>query len=306
MPVMLEEVDRRAWRCAQTEPISTARSVAAVMRARCCRSWTRTGRLLVMDRDPQAIAAARREFGARCARRDPARQISRTWPSGRRRDGGLDGVLLDLGVSSPQLDDAQRGFSFRADAPLDMRMDPSQRRKRGGMACASASEAEIADVLWKYGEERMSRRIARAIVARRAERRRRRDTANLPNSSRASSADRDPASIRRRARSRRLRIAGQRRTRRARTRSPAAACPAAAGRALSGDQLPFAGRPHRQTFHPRRSRHAADAARLAAAARDRTAAASDRQRAVSRGDAKSRATRARAAPCCAWQSGSRQ
>ena len=87
------------------------------------------------------------------------------WPA---TQAGLDGVLLDLGVSSPQLDDAQRGFSFRADAPLDMRMDPTS-GKSAAEFLAQASEAEIADVLWKYGEERMSRRIAKAIVARRAE-----------------------------------------------------------------------------------------------------------------------------------------
>src|SRR5205085_333785 len=81
---------------------------------------------------------------------------------------GLDGVLLDLGVSSPQLDDASRGFSFRADAPLDMRMDTTSGESAADFL-ARASESEIADVLWKYGEERMSRRIARAIVERRRE-----------------------------------------------------------------------------------------------------------------------------------------
>ncbi|MGI1661080.1 16S rRNA (cytosine(1402)-N(4))-methyltransferase RsmH [Palleronia sp. KMU-117] len=80
----------------------------------------------------------------------------------------LDGVVLDLGVSSMQLDQAERGFSFRADGPLDMRMGAE-----GGTAADivnTASEAEIADILFHYGEERASRRIARAIVARRAER----------------------------------------------------------------------------------------------------------------------------------------
>src|SRR5690606_22599889 len=80
--------------------------------------------------------------------------------------GGLDGVLFDLGVSSPQLDVAERGFSFGKDGPLDMRMDPD-----GGESAAQwlarADEKEIADVLWTLGEERMSRRIARAIVAER-------------------------------------------------------------------------------------------------------------------------------------------
>ena len=77
--------------------------------------------------------------------------------------GKLDGVLLDLGVSSPQLDDPERGFSFLHDGPLDMRMNPAQ----GISASAwlmSAKEKEIADVLWELGEERFSRRIASRIV----------------------------------------------------------------------------------------------------------------------------------------------
>jgi 16S rRNA (cytosine1402-N4)-methyltransferase len=125
------------------------------------------GRLLVMDRDPQAIAAARSEFGgdARVQIRHGDFADLAEWPA---THSGLDGVLLDLGVSSPQLDDAQRGFSFRADAPLDMRMDPTSGESAAEFL-ARASDAEIADVLWKFGEERMSRRIAKAIVARRAE-----------------------------------------------------------------------------------------------------------------------------------------
>ena len=125
------------------------------------------GRLLLMDRDPQAIAHARREFGgdARVAIRHANFSELAGWDAAR---AGLDGVLLDLGVSSPQLDDAARGFSFQSDAPLDMRMDPTT-----GMSAAdflaNADEREIADVLFRYGEERMSRRIARVIVARRVE-----------------------------------------------------------------------------------------------------------------------------------------
>jgi 16S rRNA (cytosine1402-N4)-methyltransferase len=121
------------------------------------------GRLLVMDRDPDAIADAERELGAdpRVAIRHASFAELADWEETK---GGLDGVLFDLGVSSPQLDEPARGFSFQADGPLDMRMDPS----RGTPAAewlAGAGEAEIADVLWQLGEERMSRRIARAIVA---------------------------------------------------------------------------------------------------------------------------------------------
>jgi 16S rRNA (cytosine1402-N4)-methyltransferase len=125
------------------------------------------GKLFLMDRDPSAVAIARREFA------DDARVLIRhgnfadlgEWEA---TAAGLDGVLLDLGVSSPQLDDAARGFSFRADAPLDMRMDTSS-----GISAAEflarADEKEIADVLWQFGEERMARRIARAIVQQRVE-----------------------------------------------------------------------------------------------------------------------------------------
>ncbi len=120
-----------------------------------------------MDKDPEAIAVAEREFGT-----DPRVTIRRgsfadlaNWDAAQ---NGLDGVLFDLGVSSPQLDVGERGFSFGKDGPLDMRMDPDS-GESAAQWLARASEQEIADVLWTYGEERMSRRIARAIVARRAQ-----------------------------------------------------------------------------------------------------------------------------------------
>ena len=80
--------------------------------------------------------------------------------------GQVDGVLLDLGVSSPQLDDPSRGFSFLNDGPLDMRMNTSVGESAAEWI-ARAEEKEIADVLYQYGEERFSRRIARAIVQQR-------------------------------------------------------------------------------------------------------------------------------------------
>jgi 16S rRNA (cytosine1402-N4)-methyltransferase len=125
------------------------------------------GRLLLMDKDPEAIAVAEREFGgdARVAIRRGSFADLASWDA---TAGGLDGVLLDLGVSSPQLDVAERGFSFGRDGPLDMRMDPDS-GESAAQWLASASEKEIADVLWTWGEERLSRRIAKAIVARREE-----------------------------------------------------------------------------------------------------------------------------------------
>ena len=120
------------------------------------------GRLLVMDKDPEAIAVAERDFAP-----DPRVAIHRgsfadllDWSE---TAAGLDGVLFDLGVSSPQLDVAERGFSFGKDGPLDMRMDPDS-GESAAQWVNRAEEREIADVLWTYGEERQSRRIARAIV----------------------------------------------------------------------------------------------------------------------------------------------
>ena len=120
------------------------------------------GRLLLMDKDPEAIAEAERSFGAdtRVSIRRGSFAALGDWDQAH----DLDGVLFDLGVSSPQLDVAQRGFSFGKDGPLDMRMDPDA-GESAAQWLARAEEREIADVLWTYGEEKQSRRIARAIVA---------------------------------------------------------------------------------------------------------------------------------------------
>lgn len=125
------------------------------------------GRLLLMDKDPEAIAHARAHFGgdARVAIHHGSFVEMAGWLEAGQ---GLDGVLFDLGVSSPQLDVAERGFSFRQDGPLDMRMDSTQGDSAADWL-ANASEREIADVLWTYGEERQSRRIAKTLVDQRAE-----------------------------------------------------------------------------------------------------------------------------------------
>ena len=128
------------------------------------------GRLLAMDRDPQAVAAGRTRFGAEprftIIHADFARLEESVAALG--WQGRVDGLLLDLGVSSPQLDDPARGFSFRHDGPLDMRMDPTTGESAAAWL-ARAPEAEIARVLREYGEERYARRIARAIVTARRE-----------------------------------------------------------------------------------------------------------------------------------------
>jgi 16S rRNA (cytosine1402-N4)-methyltransferase len=123
------------------------------------------GCLLALDKDPEAIAFGKEAFGD-----DPRFKIAqgsfadmerfvRDWGLER----GLDGILLDLGVSSPQLDNPERGFSFMGDGPLDMRMNPSQ-----GVSAAewiaTTPEREITRVFWEFGEERHARRIARSIV----------------------------------------------------------------------------------------------------------------------------------------------
>ncbi len=122
------------------------------------------GRMLLLDRDPTAVAVARKRF-QQDARVTVVQSPFSELDSIVQQQGGerLDGLLLDLGVSSPQLDEPHRGFSFMQDGPLDMRMNPQQ----GESAAAwlqREEQQEIARVLWEYGEERHSRRIARAIV----------------------------------------------------------------------------------------------------------------------------------------------
>jgi len=126
------------------------------------------GKLIAIDRDPQAIAAAAEITDPRFSIIHGPFSALAEYVSERELTGKIDGILLDLGVSSPQLDDAERGFSFMRDGPLDMRMDPS----RGHSAAEwllHAEEADIAFVLKTYGEERFAKRIARAIVERNRE-----------------------------------------------------------------------------------------------------------------------------------------
>src|ERR1051325_4609037 len=93
----------------------------------------------------------------------------------------VDGVVADLGVSSMQLDDPKRGFSFRFEAPLDMRMDVNSGKSTAAELLKSLDEEEIADVIYRYGEERKSRRIAKKIVERREQGRPVRTTVDLAN-----------------------------------------------------------------------------------------------------------------------------
>lgn len=149
-------VDATAGRCGHSQEILTALSPA--------------GQLLAIDKDPSAIAAGKKLFDG-----EPRFSIAHgsfvemgRLVTERDMQGRVSGILVDLGVSSPQLDEAERGFSFSRDGPLDMRMDSSR-----GMTAAdwinSVTEAELVRVLKVYGEEKFARRITRAIIAARAE-----------------------------------------------------------------------------------------------------------------------------------------
>ncbi len=128
-----------------------------------------TGRVVALDRDPAAITAGRQALQdsrliLRQARFSQLEEVLLSLGI-----AGVDGILLDLGVSSPQLDQAERGFSFRQEGPLDMRMDPGE-----GMTAAvwlnQVGEKELAEVIHTLGEERFARQVARAIVQARAQR----------------------------------------------------------------------------------------------------------------------------------------
>ena len=122
------------------------------------------GRLLAIDRDPAALAAA-----PDALKDDPRLELIKgefaeigRYAEERNLLGKVDGVLLDVGVSSPQLDDAERGFSFQADGPLDMRMDPEQRPSAAEWI-AAVDEKSLRYVIRKLGEEPQAGRIAHAV-----------------------------------------------------------------------------------------------------------------------------------------------
>jgi len=128
------------------------------------------GRVLGIDKDPEAIVYAGERFAgeARFSIERGSFADMAQFVRARGLEGKVGGILLDLGVSSPQLDDPARGFSFLNEGPLDMRMNPDTGQS-AAQWLASADEKEIADVIFTYGEERFARRMARAIVAARQE-----------------------------------------------------------------------------------------------------------------------------------------
>ena len=126
------------------------------------------GRLIAIDRDPRAVEAGRllaekdNRFSMHHAAMSELAVVLEAVTGS--RTNAVDGMLADLGVSSPQLDEEARGFSFRFDAPLDMRMDTTQGETVEAWI-NRATEQEIGEVIWRYGEERFARQIARAVVA---------------------------------------------------------------------------------------------------------------------------------------------
>jgi len=129
----------------------------------------REGKLIGFDKDPAALERARQKLS------EPPAELKDDWPEmrfehgsfaelgGRIEAGSIDGLLADLGVSSLQLEDASRGFSFQADGPLDMRMNPTE-GTTADQVVNRMDETSLANVIYEFGEERRSRRIARAIV----------------------------------------------------------------------------------------------------------------------------------------------
>lgn len=124
------------------------------------------GRLLVIDKDPEAIKAAYALNDSRLIIQHGSFADLNQYIADLDWNGKVNGILMDLGVSSPQLDTAERGFSFRLDGPLDMRMNPE-----AGLSAkdwlATVEANDLADVIWRLGEERHARRVARAIIAER-------------------------------------------------------------------------------------------------------------------------------------------
>jgi 16S rRNA (cytosine1402-N4)-methyltransferase len=128
-----------------------------------------TGWLSGCDRDGVAVDAARRQLAEKFAGRFEIRRGNFSELADWIPETSCDGVLLDLGVSSPQLDSAERGFSFQLDGPLDMRMDDRQAQTAASLVNDLAA-GELAHIFWEFGDERESRRFAKAIVHDRAER----------------------------------------------------------------------------------------------------------------------------------------
>jgi 16S rRNA (cytosine1402-N4)-methyltransferase len=168
-PVLLEAVLDRLQVAQQPAGRFIDGTVGAGGHAHAILSAAPDARLLGLDRDPVALDLARERlapFGDRAALYHASyAQVGNVAAFWMGDDPQVDGMLLDLGMSSMQVDDAARGFAFSHDGPLDMRFDPDSSGPTAADIINTWDEAALADVLYNYGEERHSRRIARAIVA---------------------------------------------------------------------------------------------------------------------------------------------
>jgi 16S rRNA (cytosine1402-N4)-methyltransferase len=260
------------------------------------------GRLLALDRDPEAVALAGETRDRRLL---VMHQCFGELSEALRLAGidvaeGVDGVLLDIGVSSPQLDQGQRGFSFRYDAPLDMRMDTTQ-GETAAQWLQRASVQEITEVIRNYGEERFAVQIAKKVVAARGERPLA-TTGELAALVRAAVRTREPGKDAATRTFQALRIHINQELEQLTLVLPQAMTRSQTGRAAGRDQLPLARRPDRQTLHARRSRSRSSAVHEAALACGRSAGSQSCAWSASRSrPAKTRSppTRGRAAPSCA-------
>jgi 16S rRNA (cytosine1402-N4)-methyltransferase len=202
------------------------------------------GRLIALDRDPEAVRAARAITDARFSiAHAPFSALSSVLDAA--QAPLVDGVLADLGTSSPQLDDPERGFSFSADGPLDMRMDPT-RGESAAQWLAHATEAQIREAIEEYGEERFAKQVAAAIVAARARAPlvRTQQLAELVAAAvRTREAGQNPATRTFQA----LRILVNRELEEVSLMLPQAVA-RSPGRAARRRELPLARRPHRQAF----------------------------------------------------------
>jgi len=163
IPVLVAEAVE--WLAVRPEGVYLDATVGAGGHARAILERLTTGRLIAMDKDPMALEIARENLGGHADRLTLAHQDFSELHSllGRLGLTGVDGILADLGLSQLQIDAPERGFSFQAEGPLDMRMNPHQRLTAGEIV-NQCGERELANLIYQYGEERRSQRIARAIV----------------------------------------------------------------------------------------------------------------------------------------------
>lgn len=162
IPIMVDEVLDGLQVAQRSNPVYIDGTLGAGGHSHAILAANDSAHVIAFDRDPEAIAIARKTL-APFAERVTIHHASYL-EMGNLISEPVDGILLDLGLSSMQLDDAARGFSFRHDAPLDMRFDPTSEDPTAAELLNGLPEEDIANIIYRYGEERQSRKIARVIV----------------------------------------------------------------------------------------------------------------------------------------------